>query len=673
MTSAIRSARRPSASTAHRSRVLMAAACAALVVGCGGGGGGSSGPSVEGNGFAANSGPGDTAQHFPAAIGDRWVYDRSASEAGLALPDSLYASEVTATRSLLGVTAHVLTQTDPTAPGAAIETYVNLRPGGVTHLGNNDPADTLSPQIVPYVELAFPVAQGPVSTVTAKRLPAGTDGAGNELTLDLTQRVVNVAVESVDVPAGRFAQALRQTTTIDAVVHSATQGVDVPVRAVQTRWYAPGVGIVKQSLSTTVEGSTSSSSGELRGYTVGGAQRGLGEPFEVASALSPDNGDPNPPVGAPAVATDGQNFLVVSRRASGAGAPYQTQWIATLVALDGSVLATDELTAPETAHEPQSTRQAAVVFDGTGFTAVVPRDNDFATSGQAPSLLTVRVSAAGARLAEGQVVAADGAFAPALAFDGTRLLLVFKRGGTAGGAGSIRGVFVSASTGAADGAEFAVTGAAVEATSPTLAFGGGQFLAAWNQVPATQPGGVFAARISTAGGVLDAVGIAVRSTTACCVDHLPGVRHDGTQFVLAWRDFRGQQDSLHTNLRAARMSAAGQVLDGPPDSAGIALSSAADQIDGAALLTQEPGGDTLVAWLSLPPTQSRPELRGARMAGDGAIIVSSPQGTPLWRQGAPSHAAIAAHAGGALAVWLESNAPVAPNCVRAMAIRRFGS
>lgn len=669
-----RSARRPFTSTARGAGVLAVAACAAWLASCGGGGGagGSTGPSVQGTGFAAVTGPGDAQQHFPAAQGDRWVYDRSGTDGGFIVPNSIYATEVTGTAELLGVTAVVLTQTDPAVPDVSIERYVNLRAGGITQLGNNDPTDTLSPQIVPFVELVFPVATGLVSTVTGNDLPAGTDGAGNPLTLDLTQRVVNVAHENVDVPAGRFAQALRQETTIDVVLNSASQG-GVPARAVQTSWYAPGVGIVKQTIETAVEGTTvSSSASELRGYTVGGVRRGLGEPFDALRGLSPDNADPEPPVAVPSVATDGQNFLIVTRRASGTAAPYQTQWISALVTIDGQLLATAELTAAETANDPQSTQRAAVAFDGTGFVVVVPRDNDFAQTGLRPSLLAVRVSAGGARIADGQVVADNGAFAPALAFDGTRLLLAFKRGSSADAPGQVRGVFLSAATGAADGAEFDISAAAVAADSPALAFGGGRYLAVWNQHPGSQPGGVFAARIEPAGTVLDIAGIAVRTTANCCVDHLPGVHHDGTQYVVAWRDFRAQQDNVHTNVRAARVNAAGQLLDGPADSGGIAVSTSPDHIDGAVLAVREPGGGTLLTWLSQPPTQSRPELRGARIAADGSAIVSAASGTPLWRQGAPGLAAVASHENGALAVWLEAVAPVLPNCVRAMAIRPFG-
>lgn len=677
MTPDLRPAGRPHALMARIMPSAFAmAVCAALLAACGGGGGGAGGdgagpdtaPRVSGGGFAPLTGPGDTAQYFPLTQGDRWVYDRSATSGEFLLPNSIYANEVTGTREVGGASAVVLTQTDPTDPGFSIETYLNVRPGGITQLGNNDPNDTLSPQLVPYVELAFPVAIGPVSSVTGVRLPAGTDNAGNPLTLDLTQSVVNVAFETADVPAGRFAQALRQQTTIDATLRSPALGMAVPVRAVQTRWFAPGVGIVRQTLETTVDGSVSNSAGELRGYSVGGVRRGLGEPFEAIPALTPDNGEPTPPLGAPAIATDGQNFLIVTRRVSGAAAPYQTQWISTLVSLDGQLLANAELTAPETAFDPVSTQRAAVVFDGSGFVALLPRDNDFATSGMAPSLVAVRVSAAGARVADGQVIADNGAYAPALAFDGTRVLAVFKRATNVGAAGSIQGQFITPATGLADGGEFAVSAAGVMATSPALAFGAGRYLAAWSQVPGTQPGGVSASRIGTDGSVVDANGIAVRTSADCCVDQLPGVQHDGTQFLVAWRDFRAQQDGVHTNVFAARVDAAGQLLDAD----GIALSSTPDRIDGAPVPVREPGGGMLVSWLSLPPTQSLPELRGARLAVDGTVIASAPQGTPLWRQGAPAAATIASHDGGAMAVWIEMNAPVMPSSVRAMAIRRFG-
>jgi hypothetical protein len=68
--------------------------------------------------------------------------------------------------------------------------------------------------IAPYVELLFPVQIESVFSLSGTNLPFGKDKSGNSITLNLTQTIANVAIESVDVPAGTMADAMHQTTKI---------------------------------------------------------------------------------------------------------------------------------------------------------------------------------------------------------------------------------------------------------------------------------------------------------------------------------------------------------------------------------------------------------------------------------------------------------------------------
>jgi len=72
-----------------------------------------------------------------------------------------------------------------------------------------------------------------------ENLPFGTDANHNPVTLNLTQTITNSAMETVDVPAGTFTNALKQVTTITEIRVKARRIVVVEdvaeVRAVVAR------------------------------------------------------------------------------------------------------------------------------------------------------------------------------------------------------------------------------------------------------------------------------------------------------------------------------------------------------------------------------------------------------------------------------------------------------
>src|SRR5438132_13717025 len=109
-----------------------------LLFGCGGGGGGYGGgggggsPTVTGKGFAPSTGPGDTAGYFPVASGDQWQFNYSTTDPKAVAPTAVVTVSVNGTKSVLGTTATVLTQTNPTIATGGYDQYVSVSPGGVT-------------------------------------------------------------------------------------------------------------------------------------------------------------------------------------------------------------------------------------------------------------------------------------------------------------------------------------------------------------------------------------------------------------------------------------------------------------------------------------------------------------------------------------------------------------
>lgn len=134
---------------------------------------------------------------------------------------------------------------------------------------------------------------------------------------------------------------------------------------------------------------------------------------------------------------------------------------------------------------------------------------------------------------------------------------------------------------------------------PALAAGAGLYLAVWQEgeamagVKATQ---IMAARIAADGKPLDPQGIAV-----CKADGLrayPAVAFDGTNFLVAWQDYRNGKD---WDVYAARVTPEGKVLDAE----GFAV--AAGEGNQIYPSVAADGKRSLVVWSDLKPSNP-PEL-----------------------------------------------------------------
>lgn len=615
-----------------------------LLAACGGGGDGGPKPTVTGNGFAPAAGPGDVEGYFPHAVGDRWSIDTVAIEAGAETRGRLSAA-VGAPRVVGGVSAVVLSETDDR--GAVLEGYYAPSPGGVTYLGNSDASDTITPWLAPYPLLLFPVALGDVATITAAHLPFGTDGYGNPVTLDWTQRIANAAFETVDVPAGSFS-ALRHETTIEGAVVDEAFGISIPISGSETRWFAPGVGLVKTASAVTVEDQSSTSRAELRGYSVGGVTRGLGDAVTALPGLG------NVPMGYPVVGTDGNSLLLVARKFTANDASGVANWVAQRLSPDGTPLGgSTDLGAP--VGRVYGGYNAAVASDGTGYLVVHENEDSLA-------LTAVRVSAQGEVVGTPAIVAPTGdsvaAGDPALAFDGDRYLLVYARG-NANGLSQIAGLFLSPATGQADGVEFTIGPAPGYPTTPALAFDGTNYLVAWSQSAfAGQGPGLVAARVSKAGSVLDPAGIALCSATGC--GGRPAMAWDGARYLVLWSDPR--QDG-HFKIYGNRLSPAGELLDGDAVTGGWPVTTRPDVEEVAPTLAFF-DGEYLAAWLSSSSPGVYEGLFGARISAAGAVLSS---GFLMTRAGFQPGPRLTASPDSALLTWFDPSA----QSVGAQPIHRF--
>jgi hypothetical protein len=613
---------------------LFAAATAVFLCACGGGGGSSSGgngssgggPSVSGGGFAPASGPGDTMNYVPNAVGNVWNMTYSATDSDNVSTSGLLTISIPGTKIALGATATIFDRQDSAGGVGSGQDYYAIGNGGVTFVGNSDSTDLLTPQLVPFAQLLFPVATGQQSRLVATGLPVGNDSAGKPVTLDMTQTISNDRFEDVATTAGLFPGALRQTTTVSGTAKDSGSGQNLPVSGTDVRWYYPGAGLIRESITVTSNGLTSSSESQVSSYAVNGTTRGLA-PRGTVQIVSPNAASvPNPPAARPLVVTDGTSYMAFARVYSGTTGSFTSQWMAVpLTATGAPSLGGIAVSPTANVLDPTSGLRAAAGFDGTNYLLVYEQEN--VTTG--PSLIGQLVSTTGATVGPAVQLASSNATQPTLAFDGSRFLLVHRRyTGVGSNLYSLEAAFVTTDPTAGPNAGPAFTISQPDTdfslANGSLAFNGTQYFAVWEQTVTTTTG-VYGARIGVDGSLPDGAGFLVHAPESAGnqTPHQPVVIADNGRFVVFWQDYRGT-DMFHNMIYGARISVTGALLDGPASTGGVAVTTvASDQQVYPAVVHDQ--GTLLVLWSDVPGTplpqpNSNFGLRGARLTSSATAL-----------------------------------------------------
>ncbi|MHB8879804.1 MAG: hypothetical protein ACYC8T_39450, partial [Myxococcaceae bacterium] len=203
---------------------------------------------------------------------------------------------------------------------------------------------------------------------------------------------------------------------------------------------------------------------------------------------------------------------------------------------------------------------------------------------------------------------------PAVAWNGTSYLVVWEdlRGGTGWSGWDIYGARVSATGAVQDAAGIAIAAAAGWQRFPALACDGADYLVVWQDQRTGTSKDIYGARVSAAGAVQDAQGIAI--ATAAIDRSLPesfppAVAWDGTNYLVVWADERN--GTTGNDIYGARLSAAGVVQD----ASGIAISTAAGEQSSPAVAWD--GNDYLVVWQDA--RNFADDIYGARVSAAGAV------------------------------------------------------
>lgn len=255
----------------------------------------------------------------------------------------------------------------------------------------------------------------------------------------------------------------------------------------------------------------------------------------------------------PRVASDGADYLVVWQdRRSGT----MDEVYATRVSALGTVSEAAGI-AIETGHATYA--PASVASNGTDYFVVWGDDR------------TTEIGIYGARVtSEGDVsdpsgidIAMGRGFEPSVASNGTDYLVVWEDPRNSVATGSdIYGARVTSEGVVQDAAGIVISSATNEQRAASVASNGDDYFAVWQDARNSWMGDVYGARITSAGVVLDAAGIAVATSNS--EKWSARVAGSGSGYLVAWLDYRsGTPDVYGTRvLGGVAETAAGVVLAG---------------------------------------------------------------------------------------------------------------
>jgi len=186
---------------------------------------------------------------FPYREGNRWAYR---GMAGADDPFGNYRTDSTLTgpKQIGPITAETLLSTFPAGSSTPVERYLMLDDGGVTNHGNDDPNDRITPDVVSYREVQFPLQI--CSSFEPHPLHSRTfdvDGDGVTDSITTKSRITVRALERVETPLATFDDALRiESKVIERAALSSTATTrSAEVETVQ--WFVKGVGPVARRFS----------------------------------------------------------------------------------------------------------------------------------------------------------------------------------------------------------------------------------------------------------------------------------------------------------------------------------------------------------------------------------------------------------------------------------------
>lgn len=191
----------------------------------------------------------DADQYFPDATGSRWQYRGQIIEGPLqkvAVQGFVNVSTVKGAKTFKGVSVKVFHDTNPGNHGPS-DSYYRRDAAGIVYYGS-EPGTPLEKQLVPYQIVRFPIEYpSSFQQFDRKGLDLGNDldSDGKHEQADIDALVTVVGRESVSVPAGMYADAVRIEARMRMRIHLSGSGRTVIGTDTMMAWFARGIGLVK--------------------------------------------------------------------------------------------------------------------------------------------------------------------------------------------------------------------------------------------------------------------------------------------------------------------------------------------------------------------------------------------------------------------------------------------
>ncbi|WP_146209752.1 hypothetical protein [Vitiosangium sp. GDMCC 1.1324] len=330
----------------------------------------------------------------------------------------------------------------------------------------------------------------------------------------------------------------------------------------------------------------------------------------------------------PAVASNGTNSLVVwqDTRSGSSADIYGAR-----VSNTGTVLNASGILISNAVNAQES---PAVAYNGVDFMVAW---QDY-RSGTNYDIYGARVSGTGVvRNPSGIPIstATNDQKSPALAREGTNCLVVWRDYASY----DIYAARVNSTGTVLDTSGILLSTSASNTDTPAVAHDGTNFLVVWTDYSRPNSSNIYGARVSSTGMVLDASDIAVsRSANG---QYNPAVAHDGTNFLVVWRDTRSGISTIY----GARVDETGtEVLD----TSGIPIAIGNNKYSPKVVYG---GTDFLVVWSEYRGSTSS-DIYGARVSIDGTVLDTS--GIPISTTTNDQYNPVAAYDGtNFLVVWTD--------------------
>ena len=188
-------------------------------------------------------------QYFPDTPGSRWQYRGQVTEGALqkiASQAFVNVSTVKGTESIKGVTVKVFHDTNPGNHGPS-DSYYRRDAAGIVYYGS-EPGTPLEKQLVPYQIVRFPLEwPSTFQQFDRKGVNFGSDLDGDDKPeqSDVQASVTVVGTETVMVPAGTYADAVRIEARMTLRIHLSSSSQTAVGTDTMTAWFARGIGLVK--------------------------------------------------------------------------------------------------------------------------------------------------------------------------------------------------------------------------------------------------------------------------------------------------------------------------------------------------------------------------------------------------------------------------------------------